>query len=588
MAKGEASLLVKIQTAGEEALTSLKGSLETIGKVGMIAFAAISGVVVKAIGEFQEQEKATNELNQSLINSGIYTKQLSNDYKAQADAVGELTLFKGEQITAAQATLQSNLGEMKVTKELTMAVADLAQKKGIDLVTAADMVGKAIGTNTNALARQGIEVNTNASKQEKLAQVISGLNGKFGGQAVAATEGMGALQKFRNSIDDAFEAIGERIAPAITTFISQIMSMAGPIKEADFLMDAFSFTVNTLLKTGILAGGIMDALGKTIGTVLAGALGTVGEILQGNFKKAWDTAKLAATTTATDIGNVYDGMANKMIAIDDAYAKSKEQQQAKELVMTQQAIENKTAVVQKSLDDEFVLRETKRQEEQLARAEMDAAELAAIGGHQDAVLRLKMESLDKQIAAATSASQKAALLREKSDLVDKLAEETRAKQKEQLQKDTFATIASLASSNNSTLATIGKAAALTQIAIDTPMAVSKALAAFPPPFNFAAAGAVGAAMAAQAAQVAGIKLAEGGVVMPRPGGTQAIIGEAGQPEAVIPLDKMGGMGGGITINVNGGLLGDPSSAREFAIAVDRQLLELRRNNESVSFDERVI
>ena len=44
-------------------------------------------------------------------------------------------------------------------------------------------------------------------------------------------------------------------------------------------------------------------------------------------------------------------------------------------------------------------------------------------------------------------------------------------------------------------------------------------------------------------------LAEGGIVTAP---TLAMIGEAG-PEAVIPLSKMGGMGGGITVNVNGGL-----------------------------------
>jgi hypothetical protein len=44
-------------------------------------------------------------------------------------------------------------------------------------------------------------------------------------------------------------------------------------------------------------------------------------------------------------------------------------------------------------------------------------------------------------------------------------------------------------------------------------------------------------------------LAEGGIVT---GPTLAMIGEAG-PEAVIPLSKMGGMGGGITVNVTGGL-----------------------------------
>jgi hypothetical protein len=44
------------------------------------------------------------------------------------------------------------------------------------------------------------------------------------------------------------------------------------------------------------------------------------------------------------------------------------------------------------------------------------------------------------------------------------------------------------------------------------------------------------------------ELANGGLVM-RP--TLALVGEAG-PEAVVPLDRMGGMGNNITINVNGG------------------------------------
>jgi hypothetical protein len=93
-------------------------------------------------------------------------------------------------------------------------------------------------------------------------------------------------------------------------------------------------------------------------------------------------------------------------------------------------------------------------------------------------------------------------------------------------------------------------------------------------------------MAAQAANVAGIQLAEGGIVMPRPGGVQATIGEGGQPEAVIPLDKAGsfGLGGGMTVIFNGPVMGDQSQAREFAIAMDRELLKLRQNNESQAFD----
>jgi hypothetical protein len=50
------------------------------------------------------------------------------------------------------------------------------------------------------------------------------------------------------------------------------------------------------------------------------------------------------------------------------------------------------------------------------------------------------------------------------------------------------------------------------------------------------------------------RLADGGVVMPRPGGVLANLAEAGKPEAVIPLDRFDSMGGSTyNINVNAGI-----------------------------------
>jgi hypothetical protein len=58
------------------------------------------------------------------------------------------------------------------------------------------------------------------------------------------------------------------------------------------------------------------------------------------------------------------------------------------------------------------------------------------------------------------------------------------------------------------------------------------------------------------------KLALGGIVMPSPGGSIVNVAEAGQPEAIIPLNKMGSLGGStynITVNAgagaNGGSIG---------------------------------
>ena len=57
------------------------------------------------------------------------------------------------------------------------------------------------------------------------------------------------------------------------------------------------------------------------------------------------------------------------------------------------------------------------------------------------------------------------------------------------------------------------------------------------------------------------KFAEGGIVMPTPGGTLGIIGEAGQAEAVIPLDRLdkytnSGGGNSLNITVNAGMGAD--------------------------------
>jgi len=56
------------------------------------------------------------------------------------------------------------------------------------------------------------------------------------------------------------------------------------------------------------------------------------------------------------------------------------------------------------------------------------------------------------------------------------------------------------------------------------------------------------------------RMATGGIVMPSPGGSIVNVAEAGQPEAIIPLDRLGKMGGGTTnnysINVQAGV-GDP-------------------------------
>jgi len=86
-----------------------------------------------------------------------------------------------------------------------------------------------------------------------------------------------------------------------------------------------------------------------------------------------------------------------------------------------------------------------------------------------------------------------------------------------------------------------------------------------------------------------LQLAQGGVIMPRMGGTLARIGEGGRAEAVIPLDdprtqkKLGRLIGGPTIVINAGtLVADRMSVRELAKKIDEELYRLQRRGTSVS------
>lgn len=594
MASKSAELILKIKSMGEESLDKVGDALKYIGSAAMAAGGLLAGLATKAIADFREQEKATNALTQAMVNNGVYSKELRDDYLAQATALQKLTLFGDEQIIAAQAAAQQQIGNTKITKELTAAILDFAQAQGIDAASAATLVGKSIGTSTNALTRYGIEVNTAATETEKMAMVVEGLNSKFGGQATAAAQGLGALTQLGNIVSDLFETLGERIAPTVTAVANMFKALATDSKFTEANLNALVSVIQFLAKAGVYVVDVFQAFGDTIGIQAAAAVIAFSEAIKGNFKEAAQTLKDGEVALDAAMEKRMATFQSRMAALNEAGNRS-----------AQEAEEQNVQNLIKSLDRQREIKAARVAEDRTLDIERKIAEqeqdLAMIGANEEQKLALEKQFLDKKIAQATDAKSKEALLLQKSQLIEKqktavfetaMSEFQKKKDEETIanRKSTLNTIATLQQSNNKALAFIGKAAALTQIAIDTPVAIGRALAAFPPPFNFAAAGAVGAAMAIQAGRIAGIPLAEGGIIPATPGGVPAIIGEGGQDEMVIPLDRAkefgfgGGGGNNITIINYGGMLGSESEAYQFARAIDRELLNLRRNNDSVSFD----
>jgi hypothetical protein len=146
---------------------------------------------------------------------------------------------------------------------------------------------------------------------------------------------------------------------------------------------------------------------------------------------------------------------------------------------------------------------------------------------------------------------------------------------------TMGIISSLSASGSKLLGGIGKAAGIAQATVSTYQAANMALASPPgPPWSFAYVGAVIAAGLANVARIAGVQMAEGGIVMPSIGGTRATIAEAGRAEAVIPLDpdKLAEFGLG---NGGGGKLEIIFKPDNFIEWIEMKLVERSNLNISV-------
>lgn len=587
MAKGEATLLLKIKTAGQEALKSIEDSFGTLKTAALGAFALISGVIVKSVADYREQEIATNALTQAMVNNGNYSKQLKDDYLAQAAAIQKVTLFGDEQVIAAQAAVQAQIGEHKITKELSLAIADLAQAKGMDLVSAAQLVGKTIGSSNNVLARQGVEFDNNTRGAERLAAVTDALNGKFGGQATAATSGLGAMKQLMNVVSDLMETFGEKLAPFINLAANALKSFASDTSNSTPIMDLFIDSLKFVTMIVLQAYEGVKELGIVIGVGLATAVEAASAALSGEFSRAIDIVKEGNKTISEEL---LKSQAENDAAITAVFAASEQANRdslAKEEADLKQSLENKKNLKLKMSEEEKTKYLADAEAAQALKDIDNELVLAKIQEQHTKELELQLKKLEMQYKNEENFQKKKDLLKQISDQKEKVLE---SQKNDLLTKDResfYNKMSSLQGSSNQALAAAGKAAAIRQIAIDTPVAITKALAAFPPPFNFAAAALVGIAAAEQAGKVAGIGLAEGGIVKATPGGIQATIGEGGRDEAVIPLENgqiPGSSGGGVTIIVYGGLLGDERTAQEFAGAVDRELLKLRQNGGSVAFD----
>jgi len=213
-----------------------------------LPIAALGAVSVKA---FNDQAVAEQKLLVAL-NGRV---EVQSRLIEQAKELQKTTLFGDEQTIAAQSMLaMMGLTEDEIIKLIPL-IQDFAAAKGMDLVTASDLVAKSMGSSTNALSRYGIEITGAVGSNERLETAVSQLTDKFGGQAEAMSlVGAGPLIQMKNQLGDLTEQIGERLMPYIIEFVGWMTKM----------MDKFD-SLSSSQKDNIVQWGLILA---AIGPVL--------------------------------------------------------------------------------------------------------------------------------------------------------------------------------------------------------------------------------------------------------------------------------------------------------------------------------
>lgn len=646
MANKEASLLIRIKEAGGEVLDKVNAKTLLIGVSVALVAKKLFDFGAEAFKAFAEAEAATNKLNQALVQQGIYTAGLSEEYRNLAGALQKKSIFSDEEIMSAQATMTAYLGQTKISGDLLKATLDLASAKGIDLVSAADMVAKSIGTGTNVLARQGLTLDQNASKTEKLAAVTSFLNGKFGGQAEAATSGTGALKTMNNVVGELMEKIGGSLAPLVTSLAQKTIALSEAVDQATWIWEGLhavmyavgaTFSVVEMVVTTVVGSLIqsVQSIARVWTALASGDFASVPGIIGDHFVKMADRVVTNFDKMIGDVSASYDkhnGVLAGRFRNEEDLLRASEQRQGE---IRKEAAAAKAAEAAAEYEADQVKRQEafeKERQDFAMKSEQDMVRLEVerqVRADLDAMA--KLEDLNRQIAFETDRTavmaaeeEKRLLLKkfydvenaklEKKKLADKkIADEKKKKEEyerltavekfEAFMDDkkvvratqTMNDLSRMQNSKSKELVAIGRAAAMANVIMQTAQAVmniwgwASAIPIVGPAIAVGLSAAVIAHGAESISNINSAQMAEGGIVTARPGGMLATIGEGGRDEAVIPLEdgKIPGTGGGgITLNVYGGLLGDDISARELARALDRELLKLQQSGDSVSSGRR--
>jgi len=529
---------VKNSNRSRSATAKLRSSFSALRNNLLLLTFAFGGLVIavnKAVEAYRKQIEAETRLRASLRNVATASKDGADKLINLAAALQKVTTFGDEQIIAGMAMLATFQLNEDAIAALTPRMLDMAAAMGTGgdgLTTIALQLGKAFTGQVGALSRSGVLIDQMALKTaraagatEEFAFLVGELDKNFKGLAreLAATT-VGQIDQLENEISDLNETLGKTSLPAslATTKLKKffvegisvtVMAIQHFTKNLDMNRDLLAQWTVSL---GI-AGAELAALGKTNEDADLGVDPQVVRDLQKEIDLIREKTKLQKLLNEV----VTVGLISQMVTAD----KNDEAEIAR-IAKQDEFTRKRVAIFEEVLAQQSIIDATR------------AAGLEATIGQEAKLVELKIKQIQ----------------------LEELLKNAKMKAVSSLLGATGSLFA-----QNKALATASARLSQAEAIINAYAAYNLALKSVPPPFG-AIAGAAAliqglANVSVIENQLKTMQSAKHGADFVTSGPQMMMVGEGSGPEhvQVTPLVDSnidGPQGGGVTINISGGIVQD--------------------------------
>jgi hypothetical protein len=201
------------------------GDLQNIAKqVGAVlwSFAQAAG----------ESEMAQKRLADAMKAQGVFSAQALKANTDYASSLQSITVYGDEAVVSAMQLLTTFGLHGEKLRTTTKAATDLASSLGIDLRSAAMLLGKAFVGETSSLSRYGIVIDENTPKTKKFEEALKQVQERFKGAAEGEAQTFnGQLQIMFNHLDELKETIGGAIIPTFNKLAPSINAAADSLRK---------------------------------------------------------------------------------------------------------------------------------------------------------------------------------------------------------------------------------------------------------------------------------------------------------------------------------------------------------------------